>query len=87
MADQQINEAGQVALKHYTSNPVTVQVGPEKVSYSFVPKLSISMAWINPEHVDTLLNLKARVCCGNQANKFRLANALDVCLWETGERC
>lgn len=80
------DSSGLVALRHYNSNPATVRMEVDGTKYSFVPKLSISLAWVHPDHLPALLTVKARLCCGKQANKFRLANEMDVSLWTVGER-
>ncbi len=80
------NSDGLIALRHYNSNPATVKMEVDKSLYSFVPRLSVSLAWVKPEHVNALLQTQAKICCGKQANKFRLANEMDVGLWETGTR-
>lgn len=80
------NQDGLVALRHFTSNPATIKMEADKTLYSFVPRLSVSLAWVRPEHVPTLLQTQAKICCGKQANKFRFANSMDVSLWETGTR-
>lgn len=77
---------GWIALRHYNSNPATVKMEADGTLYSFVPKLAVSLAWVKPEHVDALLTVKAKICCGKQANKFHLANTMDIAVWETGNR-
>jgi hypothetical protein len=90
MTDEPVRQVrasdGYVAMKHYNSNPSTVQAQDGTI-YSFSPRLSISFCWVKPEHVDQMLSLRAQICCGKTAQKFFLANELDVCLWETLERC
>lgn len=80
------NSSGLVAIRHYNSNPATVKMEADGTLYSFVPRMSVSLAWVQEKDVDTLLLVKARVCCGKQANKFRMANMMDVSVWETGSR-
>jgi hypothetical protein len=86
------NEAGLVAIKHHNSNPSRpIQIGD--VIYQSTPQHNISLMWVNESDVDKILNspeLKTRVCnCGGGVSQplFRLANELDVCLYETGDRC
>lgn len=79
------NDAGDVAIKHFTSNPAVIKIGD--TVYHFVPKTNVSLAWISPGDVPAVLGIKAKVCCGNTKNKFLEANELDICLWETGDRC
>jgi len=86
MEGYQYNPEGKVAVKHYNSNPCTVRLNSGR-TYSFVPKVCVSMAWVEEEDVPFLLATLAPICCGMKAQKFFLANALDVCLWMTGERC
>jgi hypothetical protein len=77
-----------VAVQHRTSNPVTVKIDRNGNLYSFVPKHNVSLAWIRPEDLDSILAIQEKVCCGNnKALKFHLASQINTCLWETGERC
>ena len=84
--DYQRNDSGQVALKHYNSNPCTIRLNNGH-EYSFVPKINVSMAWVDENDVPSLLSVQANICCGLHAAKFLIANKLDVCLWMTGDRC
>jgi hypothetical protein len=79
-------EDGWVALQHYTSNPAVVMIESDKTTYSFSPKYNVSLAWVRPEHVAQLLQVKARMCCGRQANKFVYASPSNVSIWQTGHR-
>lgn len=80
-------EDGWVAVQHYTSNPATVMVESTGNVYSFVPQHNVSMAWVRPEDVNSILAVQARICCGKMRNKFLYASQINVCLWLTGERC
>lgn len=77
---------GLVPLQHYNSNPCTVTIGEEKISYSFVPKNNISLALVKPEHVDSLLVIRAKMCCGKNQNKFFLASEINTNLWMYNSR-
>jgi hypothetical protein len=83
------NEAGLVAIKHHTSNPSRpIQIGD--VIYQSTPQHNISLMWVNESDVESILSLKTHGCnCGGGVSKplFHLANELDICLWETGDRC
>lgn len=83
------NDAGLVAIKHHNSNPSRpIQVGDK--TYQSVPQFNISLMWVDESHLEFVLGLKTQGCnCGNGATKplFHLANELDICLWETGDRC
>jgi len=78
------NETGQIAIKHRRQTPKRVEVG--KTVYIFTPKFNVSLAWINPEHVDQVLRIK-RDCCGNGSRPiFTYAHQGDVNRWTTGVR-
>jgi len=80
-------EDGWVAIQHFTSNPVTVRIESTGNDYSFVPRHNVSLAWVRPEDVDSILKIQAKICCGKMKAKFLYASQMNVCLWETGERC
>lgn len=85
------NANGQVAIKWVLKRPAkTVKIdGAERV-YVFVPRTNVWMAWVEPEDVERMLSYKEKTCnCANGRYKqaFDYANELDVCLWETGNRC
>ena len=87
-----VERDGKVALRHYKSNPSRpVQVGEK--TYQAVPKFNISLMWVDTEDAEKILNSpenKTKVCnCGGGVSQplFHYANQLDVCLWETGDRC
>lgn len=80
------NGDGLVALAHYNSNGAVVQMDADKTIYTFTPKYGISLAWVRPEHLDGLLKVQAKVCCGRHGNKFLLASIGQVSVWETGTR-
>lgn len=93
--DKITNADGWVAVKYRTSNPKTVLIKDKGVTYNFstvVPGANVvkfaylSMAWIRPEDVDTILRVQERICCGKSGQAFHLANQLDVNLWLTGNR-
>jgi len=72
------NENGEVALRSYQTVQKLITVNGR--SYVFVPQHNISLAWINPEDVSTVLNIK-RGCCGNKNPYFRYANQHDIDIW------
>lgn len=80
------NSDGFVALQHYNSNPRTVKIQADGTLYSFVPRHSVSLAWIDPKHVDSLLAQKAKLCCGKNQNLFFPASQINVNIWTTGTR-
>jgi hypothetical protein len=84
------NQSGQIALK-WTINPngKTVRISDSNQYYTFSPKMHVVMAWVNPEHVPSLLLVREKTCnCNNGTykNAFVHANMLDVNLWMTGDR-
>lgn len=87
-------EDGYVLLKHYNSNPKIVKIQADGTVYSFSTTNpsgqlrygNLSMAWVQPNHVGSLLALMAKTCCNKKTHEFQLANDLDLSLWMTGER-
>lgn len=82
-----VREDGWIAIQHFTSNPATVQIEASGQVYTFSPQHNVSMAWVNPDDVPAILQIRARICCGKTKQKFQYASQVNVCLWETGERC
>ena len=82
-----VNDSGQVGMVHHDSNPSTIQIEADGVSYSFSPHDGVSFCWVDPKYVDTLLAIRAQVCCGRIANKFFLSNMAQACLWQDRKRC
>jgi len=76
---------GMVAMQHYSSNGWTAKMNDGTI-YTFVPKHNISMAWIKEEHVNQLLSVLTKACCGNKQRRFYLASQINVNLWETNNR-
>lgn len=56
VGDRVVREDGYVAMQHYSTNPANVKVGD--TIYVFVPKHNVSMAWINPNDVAKLEQVK-----------------------------
>jgi len=79
-----IKRDGLVAIQHYTTNGYSVSVGDD--SYAWVPKHNVSLAWVKEEHVDRVLAIKNKACCGHKRTRFVLASLLNVNVWETGNR-
>jgi len=84
MVEPQKNEQGQIAIRYYQTVPHVVSAG--KTEYAFVVQHNICLAWINPEHVNTVLAMKHR-CCGDNYNQaYFICNDLNVKLWKDGRR-
>ena len=71
-----------VAIQFYQSIPKLVTVSGEQ--YVFVVKANISLAWIKPEHVDSILKLKKHCCAGQTKPAFHLANEDHIRRWAQG---
>ncbi len=80
------NSNGYVAVKHYQFIHKRVQINGR--TYDFIPRHGVSMAWVHPDDVGKLLELRGGCNCPNNTSgkSFRLANDLDVSYWETGSR-
>ena len=78
------NEAGQVALKYYLSNPRLVEFSD--AAYYFQPIANISLAWVHAKHVLKILALtnSGRCCGANKKPIFFYANESDVRRWSRG---
>ena len=79
------NDAGEVALQHRTTNPATAKTA-DGTRYHFIPKFNVCMCWVKEEHVDELMRMRARVCCGKKGQKFYYSTQINVNLWMTGNR-
>ena len=76
------NDDGWIALKRYQTINKIVTVGGEE--YLFFTKANICLAWIRPEHIDQVLNIKKICCGGSRKPQFRYANEDDVRRWIVG---
>jgi len=73
-----------VALEHYNSNPRIVKV--DGCVYNFFPKFNVSLAFVKPEHVEKLLAMQVRICCGKTKPLCHLASETNINIWKTGNR-
>ena len=73
-----------VAVQHRNSNPASHKIG--HTIYSFAPRYNVSLAWVAPEHLPSILAEMARICCGKTSKKFFLAGVVNVNIWYTGNR-
>lgn len=74
------NENGEVALRAYQTVQKLIKANGH--NYVFVPKHNISLAWIKPEHVSTVLSITRNCNCGGNRNPyFRYADQHDVDIW------
>lgn len=81
--DKILNENGEVAVVHWNSNGAAV--GPlDGIIYQFVPRNTVSLAWIKEEHLDYVLSLRAKICCNKTRLKFSLANKNQLSVYNTG---
>ena len=76
------NDDGWVALKRFQTMNKIVNVGGDE--YLFITKANICMAWIRPEHVESVLRIKKVCCGGSRKPMFRQANDDDVRRWTVG---
>jgi hypothetical protein len=75
-----IEQNGQVAIKYFQQIPQNVQIGQDH--YTFWVKSNVCMAWVKKEHVKQVLDITKTCCRGNKTHPYKLANELDVRLWE-----
>jgi hypothetical protein len=76
----EVNENGQTAVVYFMPIQKLITL-PSGHQYVFKVDRSISLAWINLEDLDQMLDVRGG-CCGNTVNRIiRLASASDVGLW------
>ena len=75
------NDAGEVAMVYYMPVQKYIQVG--KAEYVFVPKHSVSFAWVKPEDVPGVLSVMGGCNCPNSTKKpiFRYATEGQYRVW------
>ena len=49
--------------------------------YVFVIRYSISLAYVEPEHVDAILNITGGCCGGKKKGVFRRASDQEIRIW------
>lgn len=85
IADVQLNDAGEVALKCYPMQQVLVQHTPSGAEYLFSIRANIALAWVDMQDVDNILPRTKKGCCpGSSAYRFMYANEADVRRWQNG---
>jgi hypothetical protein len=75
------NEAGQVALAN--RQPIPKLVSIRNKEYLFSVQHAVSLAWIDPEDVPSVLAIVGG-CCNNRQPQFRVANDMQVKVWQVG---
>ena len=75
---------GYVATQHYTANGWHVKVGD--TLYTWTPSHNISLGWVKEGDLSKILNIDTRACCVKRKKRFFVASAVNVKLYETGER-
>lgn len=81
-----INDKNEVAISYYAEIQHLIRVS--KTDYVFVPSRHVCMAWIKPEHVDSVLQIVKKCCGGNNSSPaYRLTSISNVRIWTgDGER-
>lgn len=78
---------GKVAVQHRTTNPITVQIEGTDRNYTFVPLHNVSLAWVEEQDLEKILNIQMKACdCdgGRKTARFFLASETNVKIHETG---
>jgi len=73
------NGDGWVAVKYLQQVPHVIQV--RKNEYAFSVRHNINLAWIRPEDVDMVMQIRKECCGGSKRPKYVFANELDVQRW------
>lgn len=80
LSDAIYNDSGQVALCYYqTTNPL-ITLANGIIGYKFQTSANICLAWVEPEHAQTLLDLMGG-CCGGKRRIIYVATQTDVDRW------
>lgn len=77
--DRVINDKGEIAVAYYQTIPHHLKVNG--VIYGFDVRRNICMAWIKPEHLDTVLSQIKTCCGGNRRTIYRLEHQAHVRRW------
>jgi hypothetical protein len=75
-------EANKVALVYYQPIPRLIE-NVNGHSYYFNPEWSVSLCWVLPEDVDTLLSIRGG-CCGQHKQICHRATENEIKVFETG---
>lgn len=78
---------GKTAIQHYSTNPFTVKIDGTEKTYSWFPQHNVSLAWVDEEYVQKILEIKTKACnCNNGAMKprFFIASDINVSIHENG---
>lgn len=78
-----VNEQGMIAMKYRKLFPMRVRCGghPNYVTYIFTIHANIPLAWIAPEHLPCMSNVKYGCCGQKKRNGVIFANENDVRQW------
>jgi hypothetical protein len=74
-----VNDSGQVAVKYFQPIPQTLKIRDR--TYIFQVKKSLSIAWIEPEDVQAVLDVVKECCGGNRQKVYRLEHETHVKRW------
>lgn len=71
-----------VALVHIFSTPKNQFIGQDKL-YQFTSHSNVCLAWVDPQDVDVLLNVRDpyRCCGGSKKPIYRRASAQEIEIW------
>lgn len=79
IGDRVVNDTGQVAVKYF--QPMSQTLKMRGKTYVFQVKRNLSIAWIDAEDVEEVLNVMKVCCGGNRRPVFRLEHELHVKRW------
>lgn len=78
-----LNDEGKAALNHYNSNPATIEM-PDGHTVDFIGQWGVALAWVDPQDVPYLLEVKIPACCNRKRLLCSLATQEAVNVWLTG---
>jgi len=83
------NDAGEVALAYCQPTQVYISAGKTATGreYVFVTRYKgVCLAWVHPDDVGRLLEMKRGCCGGKKLPMFSYANDVQVAIWTNGSR-
>jgi len=75
------NQANETAIRYYQPAPILVKQNPSGTDYYFDVQSAVSLAWVKPEDVDSILARRGG-CCNNRRQLFAYANDEAVRVWK-----
>lgn len=72
-------ESSPVPIVYYQCVQKLIRV--RDAQYVFTIRHNISLSYVDPEHVDAILNIRGGCCGGQKKGVFRLATEQEIRIW------